>query len=235
MSTELVAVPSYAKANPAGMLLACTIAVSTLLEGCAAHEPNRIALEPPPAHARSIFVVAHRYHSGLAVRARNVPEAAWPARRDFPNADYLEVGWGEREYYATENPTLSIILHAVFVPSLSAIHVVPVSGSLTRYFLDSEIIELEVPQAGFERMVDFIRDTYELDANGEPIIVASGPHDPGRFYGSWRKLRRSEYRHVWGARAVAAAGLPVHSEEATTVGRLLRQVRGLSVAAPAAR
>jgi uncharacterized protein (TIGR02117 family) len=233
MSNKLKPNPSPWKATAAGALLACATALSAVLGGCATLEPNRIALEPPLEGVRSIFVVAHSYHSGLAVRTRDVPADAWPAQRDFPNADYLEVGWGEREYYAQPNPGLSVILHALFVPSLSTIHVVPVTGSLTSFFLNSEIVELHVPQAGFERMVAFVRDTYELDAEGRPVSIPSGPDEVGRFYASKRTFHITENCNVWVARALEAAGLPVHPKEATTVGRLLQQVRSLSVAAPA--
>ena len=35
-----------------------------------------------------------QWHSGIVVRAADVPATAWPARRDFASAEYLEVGWG---------------------------------------------------------------------------------------------------------------------------------------------
>ena len=101
------------------------------------------------------------------------------------------------------------------------------------YLVHLNSIELHVPQAGFERMVAFVRDTYELDAEGRPVSIPSGPDEVGRFYASKRTFHITENCNVWVARALEAAGLPVHPKEATTVGRLLQQVRSLSVAAPA--
>ena len=166
--------------------------------------------------------------------AREVPEAAWPARRDFPDADYLELGWGDREYYPRENPGVWLALRALFTPSSSTLHVVPVAGPLTRFFRDSEIIELQVSQAGFERMVEFVRQTYELDANGRAIVISSELQDGSRFYASPGTFHAFENCNVWVARALEAAGLPVQPETAITAGMLLRQARRLRVAAPAA-
>ena len=80
------------RAGPAGTLLACATALFGVLGGCAHQELDRVAHDPSPPGAHRIFVIGYGYHTGLAVHAREVPEAAWPARRDFPDADYLELG-----------------------------------------------------------------------------------------------------------------------------------------------
>ena len=213
-------------------LLAC-IAVISVLIGCARQEPNRIAIAEPPPGVHSIFIIGHRYHTGLAVRARDVPVAAWPARSDFPGADYLEVGWGEREYYPSDDPGMWLALRALFTPSRSTINVIAITAPLARARPDSEIVELHVSRAGFARMVEFVRETHELDADGRAIAVSAGARQPGRFYASPRTFHALENCNVWVARALEAAGVPVRPETAVTAGRLLRQVRALSVAAPA--
>ena len=222
------------RAGPAGTLLACATALFGVLGGCAQQALDPVAVDPSSQGAHRIFVLGHGFHTGLAVRAREVPEAAWPARRDFPDADYLELGWGDREYYPRAHPGVWLALRALFTPTSSTLHVVPIAGPLTRFFRDSEIIELQVSQAGFERMVEFVRQTYELDANGRAIAISSEVQDGSRFYASPRTFHAFENCNVWVARALEAAGLPVHPETAITAGMLLRQVRRLRVAAPAA-
>jgi len=107
-------------------------------------------------------------------------------------------------------------------------------ASLTGFFRDSEIIELQLSQAGFERMVEFVRQTHELDAHGRAIVINSELPDGSRFYASPRTFDALENCNVWVARALEAADLPVRSETAITAGMLLRQVRRLHVAAPVA-
>jgi len=221
-------------AGPAGTLLACATALVGVLAVCARQELDGIAVDPPPLGAHRIFVVGHGYHTGLAVYAREVPEAAWPARRDFPDTDYLELGWGDREYYPRAHPGAWLALRALLTPTSSTLRVLPIAGPLTRFFRDSEIIELQVSPAGFERMVEFVRQTHELDAFGRAIPISSELHDGSRFYASPQSFHAFENCNVWVARALKAAGLPVHPETAMTAGTLLRQVRRLQVAAPAA-
>jgi uncharacterized protein (TIGR02117 family) len=181
-----------------------------------------------------VFVLAHRYHTGLAVRARDVPESAWPARRDFPDAEFLVMGWGEREYYPHDDPGVSLALRALLTPSPSTLNVMPITGPLPRVFLDSELIELRVADSGFQRFVDFVRETFELDAQGRAIIIPSGVRHQGLFYASPLTFHAFENCNTWVARALQRAGLPIDPERTNTAGALLRQVRPLSAGAPTA-
>jgi uncharacterized protein (TIGR02117 family) len=219
-------------AGPVSALLACAAALFGLVGGCV-HGLDRVAIDPSQLGVHSIFVLGHGYHTGLAVHAREVPETAWPARRDFPDADYLELGWGDREYYPREHPGVWLALRALLTPTSSTLRVVPVAGPLTRYFRDSEVIELQVSPTGFERIVEFVRQTHELDAAGRAIPVRSELQDGSRFYASPRSFHAFENCNVWVARALEAAGLSVDPESSITAGMLLRQVRRLGVATPA--
>ena len=209
--------------------------VISALAGCAPQEPSRIEAGAPPAGVHSIFVTTYGYHTGLIVRAREIPDGAWPARLDFPAAEWLEVGWGEREYYPRENPGVLRALRALAVPSRSTLHVIPINGALTQARPENEIVELRVPEAGFTRMVAFVRQSHELDANGRGVMIPSSVRLPGRFYASPRTFHAFENCNVWVARALESAGLPVDPRAAITAEALLRQVRALSPAQPSAR
>jgi uncharacterized protein (TIGR02117 family) len=226
-------VTSTDMATPIPRIALALIVIVQALTGCASQGPNRLAAEAPPPGIRSVFVVAHRYHTGLAFHARDVPEAAWPARRDHPEAEFVVYGWGARDYYPRDDPGVSLALRALFTPSPSTLNVMPIAGSLPRTFLDSEIVELRVPDAGFQRMVDFVRETYELDAQGRAIPIPSGVRHQGRFYASPGTFHAFENCNTWVARALARAGLPVEPNDIVTAGTLLRQVRALSAGLPA--
>jgi uncharacterized protein (TIGR02117 family) len=176
----------------------------------------------------SIFVIAHAHHSGLIVRANEVPSDAWPARRDFPDAEFLVMGWGHRDYYPHDDPGVSLAIRALLLPGLSTLHVIAVTGTLPAAFPSSEILELHVSDAGFERLVSFVRETYELDARGSGFPVSSGARHAGRFYASTRTFHALENCNTWVARVLHHAGLDIQAETTLTAGTLLRRVRPLS-------
>ncbi|HEV7801872.1 MAG TPA: DUF2459 domain-containing protein [Burkholderiales bacterium] len=176
---------------------------------------------------RSVFVVGHGYHTGLIVRARDLPDA-WPARGDFPSAEFLELGWGARDYYPVDDPGLWRAFRALFTPSASTVNVVPREGLLTRSLRDSEIVELRVPDERFAHTLEYLRQSYTLDRDGRAAIVPAGARQEGRFYESPLVFHALSNCNMWVARALESAGLPVDPRMAMTAGLLLRQVRALS-------
>ena len=70
-----------------------------------------------PTH--SVHGVNHGWHTGLVLRAGVVPAAAWPVRADVPEANYFEVGWGDRAYYRAADPGAWLALKAVAWPTPS--------------------------------------------------------------------------------------------------------------------
>ena len=81
-------------------------------------------------------------------------------------------------------------------------------------------------------MVEFVRQSHELDAAGRSIVLSARIEERIRFYASPSTFHMFENCNVWVARALQAAGLPVDPKASTTAGTLLRQVRPLQVSAP---
>ena len=88
----------------------------------------------------TVHVAGHGMHTGIIVRAADLPPRAWPAQRDFPRAEYLELGWGDREYYQAEDFSVWLGLRALLWPTESAVHVVGFRGPAERAFPGSEIV-----------------------------------------------------------------------------------------------
>ena len=149
-----------------------------------------------------------------------MPQNAWPARVDFPHAEYLELGWGNRQYYMHPSPGPFLALRAVLWPTPSALHAVGFSGPISREFPGARIIELRVSRAGFSRLVAFVRDSHEP----EPNDLGPGQRANSRFYASPRRFHLLETCNTWVARALHEAGLPVDPSAAVTAGSLLRQI-----------
>jgi uncharacterized protein (TIGR02117 family) len=195
------------------------------LGACAAPAPN--PLEAGDGGPRiAIYLVAHAKHSGIAVRRADLPAGLWPERRDFPQADYLEVGWGDRDYYYGRNQGFTDKLRAVFAPNNpSVIHVVGVRGTLTRNFPASEIIEVTLSREGFERLIRYIHDAF--DRAGIAVVAPLGPglYGDSRFYPGRETFNLLRTCNVWTARGLRTAGLPI--EDSITLGGLLSQAHDI--------
>ena len=205
------------------LLLACLL----MLAGCAAPPSPRPAPDSEATH--HVYVVVDGGHTGLAVRTSEVPREAWPARHDFPGAEYLELGWGEREYYTREGNTVWLALRALFWSEASAIHVVGLEGPVERAFPEAEILRLAVTPAGFDRMVAFVAASHERDPAGRAIILGRGQRPGSLFYASHRRFHFLETCNTWVARALREAGVQVEPLAAFTATGLMQQLRPLAV------
>ena len=193
------------------------------LYACAASEPN-----PPTSRDNgprvAVYLVAHDKHSGIAVRRSDIPAGLWPEVRDFPQADYLEVGWGERDYYFGRDQGFTGAMKAAFgFTNPSVLHVAGVRGPLAKSFPASEIIEVTLTRDGFERLVHYIHDAY--DRKGAPVVAPLGPglYGDSRFYPAWESFHLLRTCNVWTARGLRDAGLPV--EDSITMEGLMSQAR----------
>lgn len=201
---------------------------ASALAACADNDPKTEPLltgDDKPAVA--IYVIAHDKHTGIAVRRADIPTGLWPESRDFPRADYLEVGWGDRNYYHGRDRGAWGTLGAVLWPTPSVLHVVGIRGPPARAFPESEIVELTLSRDGFERLLRYIDDAYERSGSAVAGSLGPGLYGDSRFYPGRESFHLFRTCNVWTARALRAAGIPIQD----SIGRdgLMSQVREIGV------
>jgi uncharacterized protein (TIGR02117 family) len=207
----------------------CLFLAGIALGACAAPPPNPV--EPRGAKPGiAVYLVAHDKHSGIAVRRADIPTGLWPEIRDFPRAEYLEVGWGDRDYYYGRNQGLWDALRAAFGSNNpSVLHVAGVRGPLAESFPASEIIEVRVTRDGFDRLVRYIHDEY--DRAGASVAAPLGPglYGDSRFYSARQTFNLSRTCNGWTARGLRDAGLPI--EDSITMEGVMSQARAIGTVA----
>ncbi len=171
----------------------------------------------------SIYLVSHGWHAGIVVQRSAIPDDLWPENRDFPEAEYLEVGWGERDFYQSRDPGVWLTLKAALLPNLSVLHVVGFRGPVKSYFLTSEIIELEPSPRGFRELIRYIHNSYAREDAKRVQPLGPGLYGHSRFYPARGKFHLFNTCNVWTARALRAAGYPM--SYAITAGSLMSEAR----------
>ena len=207
-------------------LLLLLLALVVLASGCAAQSnPGALPAADAQDTTHQVHVVRHGGHSGIVVRAADVPLQAWPARREFADAEYLEVGWGDRAYYQAPDPSLWLGLRALLWPTAGVLHVVAFSGPVEHYFASAEIVALQVTPQGLARLVAAVSASHELDAAGQPIPFGPGNYGTSRFYASNEVFSLFATCNVWVAAKLREAGVPVGPVLSPTSGALFAQLR----------
>ncbi len=194
------------------------------LAGCAARAPY-----PPPDAplVASIYVVARGWHTEIVMRRADVAPGTWPEVADFPAAEYLMVGWGDRDYYPATEFNLWYGIKALFWPTPSVLHVVGFNAPPAQRFPYGEVVELRLTRAGLERLSAYIGASYERNGAARAAPLLPSPYEPGWFYPSVESFHLFRTCNVWVAAALRAAGLPVRPFLAVTTESVMKQVRGI--------
>jgi uncharacterized protein (TIGR02117 family) len=185
-------------------------------------------LFPVPAGqpARTIYVVHRGLHTGVVVKAADVPAWAWPQSLAFPKAEYIEVGWGDSQGYRFPLTPHSAC-RALFYSQGSVLLVHLFTNTvIAEYSGDSsEIIEVQLSPRGFDRMCDYIGATYALDASNRPIPMPT-PHGGEEFFLAQGHYSMLNNCNDWTAGALREAGCPISSRWSVLPGIVMHETRG---------
>ena len=195
---------------------------------CAA--PVSETLAPSESEPRkTIYLVDHGYHTTIVLRRADIPDNIWPKLGNFPDMEYLEVGWGDMDYYQIPDPHLGFILKAALLPTASVLHIVGFNDHVPAYFPYYEIIRIELSSADFERLSRTIASSFALDRAGNITSLSPGLYGNSHFYLSREIYHLFNTCNVWNARALRIAGLPITPATTVRVEGLMSQARKLGV------
>jgi len=170
-----------------------------------------------------VFIVVHRWHSGVALPRAALPRAILPEVTDFPDADYLEFGWGDRDYYQGKRGAW-VISRAALWPRPGVLHVASCNGRIVTCFPYSRIVSLDMPDSALQRLSQRLSGSFQRDAHPKAAALGPGLYGDSRFYPSREKFYLLKTCNTWTARLLQEAGYPVRPASSLTVGTFMKQL-----------
>ena len=178
-----------------------------------------------------IYLIHHGWHAGIAFCQADLEGTDWPAEAFFPERRFVEVGWGEAGYYPDPDPGAGDALRAALWPTDAVLHVAAFDRPPALIF-KGPVRQIDLDSTAFRRLVAYVADYFKRDAQGGLEPVAPGLYGmESQFYAAKGRYHLFNNCNHWVARALRAAGLPVHPARALTLGDLWRQLEPLSQAA----
>jgi uncharacterized protein (TIGR02117 family) len=195
---------------------------------------------PPPAGFKTeISLVSYAYHAGLVIprlaarerASQQNDHAVFALTERFAGYPWLEIGWGDERFYrmvpTIASLTISEAFRALFgSDNPSVLHVVGLLQPAQVSFASSDIVRIELSQAGFGRLLDGMDASFARGRNGAVLDdVGPGIYGPSRFYrGNGNFSIFNDCNH-WVARLLSDAGLPTAPVLATLPQGLLLDLR----------
>jgi uncharacterized protein (TIGR02117 family) len=179
-----------------------------------------------PASAGTVHVVSNGWHAGIVVARADLGALAPPEAGDFPDAPYLEFGWGDRNYYPNPRPSIADAIAAGLTPSPAVLHLAPRAGPpLPRESVEVATIDLDPGQT--ERLARALSAAFERPSGGRAGPIAPGLYPDSRFYPATGRFHLFNTCNTWVARQLEAAGLPVSPAGVSRASDLMARLRPL--------
>jgi uncharacterized protein (TIGR02117 family) len=199
------------------------LVVLFLASGCAWPTAD-LPLRAQGENARNVFIVNYGWHTSIVIRKADIDLGAVPELRDFPDAEYVDIGWGDWDYYQATDPGLGLALKAVFWSSRSVLHVAGFKAAVEKHFSGSEIVRIALADEAFRPLVQFVSAAFSRP-DGAPVASLPGLAPNSRFYPATGRFHLFRTCNTWVAEALRAAGLPITPAYAFTAGNLSRQAK----------
>jgi uncharacterized protein (TIGR02117 family) len=175
-----------------------------------------------------IYVVSHGWHTGVVLKTGDIPAAVdWPEISDFAQNDYIEVGWGDRDYYPAPETTLTMTLKAGFWSRQSVLHVAGFNEPVRKFFAASEVVEVALTDEAFQELCAFIARSYLRSPGNRGVRIGPGLYGNSGFYPAQGKFHAFRNCNTWVAEALSAAGLPMN-RSTISAGSVIAQARALA-------
>jgi uncharacterized protein (TIGR02117 family) len=186
---------------------------------------------PTQALARTVYLVNIGWHVGIALPVDSALRRAMPEAAAFPEADFIEIGWGDQDFYRSDDPGNMMALKAALVPTNAVVHLYGFSRSVAERFSRSEIVEITLSDQEFAGLFGHIHASFERagpDGTSEPV----GPGLYGAssiFYKATGEFHLMRTCNTWVAEALAAAGLEINPEGIITADAVMEAARAAVV------
>jgi len=174
-----------------------------------------------------VFVVHDTWHAAIVLPKSDIALDSLPELVDFPDAEFIEFSWGDKDYFPDPNAGIFTGIKAAFWSSGAVLHVVGFSADVRSFYRNGELIELRLAANAHARLLDYISDTFS-----RPQPKGRAPASPGlvahsRFYPATGKFSLLKTCNTWVAEALKFAGLPVSPGHVMTAGSLATQLSGI--------
>jgi uncharacterized protein (TIGR02117 family) len=170
-----------------------------------------------------VWLVSNGWHTSVALRRQ---DATKELQAFAPSAKYLVIGWGGADFYMWRQMNSPIRrIRAMFLPTASALHVIPVQTSLLSECPNSEIIEFDVTEQGLEHLRKRLTASFKRDPKGKPQVAGPGKVPLSKFFDGTETYYLPKTCNMWAASQLHAAGVPIRVSAAIVADNLCWQGR----------
>lgn len=200
------------------------LACAGWLGACVAAPPLPPTDDGPRIHA--VRVVSNGWHTAIVVpRSEVVATGLLPEAGDFPDASFLEFGWGDRVYYPAKRKDLGMALGAALTPTPAVMHLAGLGDAPELIYPGSDIVRVPLTQGELNHLVRAIAGEFERPDGGRARSVSRGLRPDSNFYNALGTFHLFNTCNTWTARMLRAGGVDLSPSGVVTADELMARLR----------
>jgi uncharacterized protein (TIGR02117 family) len=176
---------------------------------------------------KSVSIVHNSWHAAIVLRKSDLVEKTMPELADFPAAQFVEFSWGDKDYFPDPQSGVFGAIKAALWSSGSVIHLVGFTDTVEHFYRGANIAELRLNPTAYQRMVDYIDETFLREQSPGRARAAPGLFSYSRFYPASRSFSLLRTCNTWVAAALEHAGVPISAPFVITAGNLQSQLAAI--------
>lgn len=174
----------------------------------------------------TVYVSSNGWHTGIVVAVDDIPTYKIPEAADFPDATFLEFGWGDADFYPEPEAGLFAAIGAAF-PGPAVMHVSALTMRPSKFFIDVEEIEIELGTDEFVSLIGYLHESFVREG-GRAEASAQGLYSFSKFYPATGTFSLTNTCNTWTARGLEVAGVNVRVRGVQRAEDLMTQLRRLN-------
>lgn len=174
---------------------------------------------------KEIHVIKYEWHTGVIFK-RDEATNYFPAlQNDFNEFEYIDVGWGDKDFYMAEEETFWLAFKAGMLPTKSALHISALNDNPEEYYRGFEMVKINLDEENFKNLIQYFNKSFALDENNNNIKLKNGLKKNSQFYLSNEKYYIFKTCNNWIAKGLKKAGVPIRPFFAFTSKNVMKQLK----------
>lgn len=169
----------------------------------------------------NIYLVKVNWHTGLMIPVNDFTKKILPVLSYFDGFKYVDIGWGDAEFYQSPGFNICLAVNAILVPTPTVIRIDGYKFPIERVIEWREFaIQFVLTKERFLRMADFINQSFKYDDYKEVIISLRDKEKPIIFFKSVHYYFFMRTCNTWAAEAIQSTGVEIDTFGLVTAGQL---------------
>ncbi|MHB9040310.1 MAG: DUF2459 domain-containing protein [Melioribacteraceae bacterium] len=169
----------------------------------------------------NIYLVKVNWHTGLMIPVNDFTKKILPVLSYFDGFKYVDIGWGDAEFYQSPGFNICLAVNAILVPTPTVIRIDGYKFPIERVIEWREFaIQFVLTKERFLRMADFINQSFKYDDYKKVIISLRDKEKPIIFFKSVHYYFFMRTCNTWAAEAIQSTGVEIDTFGLVTAGQL---------------